>query len=85
MQVDDYDGDYDYAWKLWRYDQHCCPFNFEQPPEIEAEGSDCVFRDGLGNRWGQKMPTGPSRKRLHATQSVEGTFVDQKLWRSLAA
>ena len=39
--------------------------HFVQPPEIEAEAeaSDYViFRDGLGNLWGQK-PTGPSRKR----------------------
>ena len=42
--------------------------HFVQPPEIEAEAeaSDYVtFRDGLGNRWGQK-PTGPSRKRTVA-------------------
>jgi hypothetical protein len=50
-------------WKAWKaMRQH---FHFSDLEiEAEAEASDCdfVFRDGLGNRWGQK-PRGPSRKR----------------------
>ena len=48
-------------WKEWKAMRH----GFHSAPEIsaEAEASDLViFRDGLGNIWGQK-PTGPSRKR----------------------
>ena len=48
-------------WKAMRYRFHFSDLEIEAD---EAEASDCdfVFRDGLGNRWGQK-PTGPSRKR----------------------
>ena len=52
------------AYKAMRYRLYSSA-HFVQPPEIsaEAEASDFViFRDGLGNLWGQK-PTGPSRKR----------------------
>jgi hypothetical protein len=55
------------AYKAMRYRLYSSA-HFVQPPEIsaEAEASDYViFRDGLGNRWGQK-PTGPSRKRTVA-------------------
>ena len=55
------------AYKAMRYRLYSSA-HFAQPPEIEAEAeaSDYViFRDGLGNRWGQK-PTGPSRKRTVA-------------------
>ena len=48
-------------WKEWKAMRH----GFHSAPEISAaaEASDLViFRDGLGNIWGQK-PTGPSRKR----------------------
>ena len=49
-------------WKEWKRMRY--RFHSSGSPEIsaEAEALDCVLRDGLGNRWGQK-PTGPSRKR----------------------
>ena len=48
-------------WKAMRYGFHTAP---EISAEAEASGL-VIFRDGLGNIWGQK-PTGPSRKRTVA-------------------
>ena len=47
-------------WKAMRYRFHFS--DLEIAAEAEASDCDFVFRDGLGNRWGQK-PTGPNRKR----------------------